>query len=464
MLALLNAERQASYDEADLSKPGGAFEPTLPNNRVMKIGEDGEYMSDWGQPTGPDDWNGLALAIYSFSLLGYSEEPLLTTEWLLEPDWNSLWLGLANWPKNEWDWHQTNHRTVDLGDMPYVHPDGTVLVVVAITGNSSDLLEQLIFGALPGEWLMFGHNPQHTRRSPYIGAQTNNVKWSYTTGGSIMSSPAIGADGTIYVGSHDDKLYAINPDGTEKWSYITGDSVYIWSSPAIGADGTVYVGIDEGLESDEGKLLAINPDGSLKWSYTTGGRVYSSPVIGVDGTVYVGSGYPDDCNLYAINPNGSLKWVYTTGAYVPSSPAIGVDGTVYVGSYDHKLYAINPSGTKEWEYATGDWVLSSPAIGADGTVYVGSYDGKLYAINPGGSLKWAYTTGIDDYVHSSPAIGADGTVYVGSGFGKFCAINPGGSLKWEYITGNGVQSSPAISADGTVYVGSFEGKLYAFGP
>ena len=30
--------------------------------------------------------------------------------------------------------------------------------------------------------------------------------------GSDQSSPAIGADGTIYVGSNDDNLYALNPE------------------------------------------------------------------------------------------------------------------------------------------------------------------------------------------------------------------------------------------------------------
>jgi outer membrane protein assembly factor BamB len=39
----------------------------------------------------------------------------------------------------------------------------------------------------------------------------------------------------------DNKLYAINPDGSQKWSFTTGD-IAIWSSPAIGADGTIYVG------------------------------------------------------------------------------------------------------------------------------------------------------------------------------------------------------------------------------
>jgi outer membrane protein assembly factor BamB len=36
-------------------------------------------------------------------------------------------------------------------------------------------------------------------------------------------------------------------------------------------------------------LYALNPDGSQKWSFTTGHDVDSSPAIGTDGTIYVGS-------------------------------------------------------------------------------------------------------------------------------------------------------------------------------
>ena len=58
-----------------------------------------------------------------------------------------------------------------------------------------------------------------------------------------VASPAIGADGTIFVGSCDRNLYALNPDGTQKWAFPTGD--YNASSPAIGADGTIYIYIGE---------------------------------------------------------------------------------------------------------------------------------------------------------------------------------------------------------------------------
>ena len=160
-----------------------------------------------------------------------------------------------------------------------------------------------------------------------LSGSSTVLKWKFQTGGPVRSSPAIGSNGTVYVGSL--YLYALNPDGTQKWKFQAGSSVC--SSPAIGSDGTVYVG------STNHYLYAINPDGTEKWKFKTGQGIASSPAIGSDGTVYVGS-YDD--YLYAINSNGIQKWKFQTGGSVYSSPAIGSDGTVYVGSYDNYLYAL----------------------------------------------------------------------------------------------------------------------------
>ncbi|MBO65993.1 MAG: hypothetical protein CL509_06925, partial [Actinobacteria bacterium] len=109
------------------------------------------------------------------------------------------------------------------------------------------------------------------------------VLWEFETGDPVSSSPAIGSDGTVYVGSWDHKLYAINgKTGVKLWEFETRFAVV--SSPAIGPDGTVYVG------SDDNKLYAINGKTGVKlWEFATGDEVYSSPAIGSDGTVYVGS-------------------------------------------------------------------------------------------------------------------------------------------------------------------------------
>ena len=102
---------------------------------------------------------------------------------------------------------------------------------------------------------MFRHDGQHTGRSLYNGPNNPVLKWNYATKGNVLSSPAIGTDGTVFVGSSDKKLYALNPDGSLKWSYT--NSVYAFSSsPSIGIDGTVFVGLGDG------KLYAIAEAGA----------------------------------------------------------------------------------------------------------------------------------------------------------------------------------------------------------
>ncbi len=188
-------------------------------------------------------------------------------------------------------------------------------------------------------WPMQGQNPQRTGQSPFAGPTRPVLHWTYLTGG-IYNSPAIGSDGTVYFGSQDNRLYAVNSSGGHRWTYHTGGGIY--NSPAIGSDGTVYVG------SLDNRFYAVNSAGMLRWSYSTGPiSSASSPAIGSDGTIYVGSDYDvgsDYCQFYAFNSRGTCRWSYQMpgmSSGVPKSPAIGSDGTVYVGSMANRLYAFN---------------------------------------------------------------------------------------------------------------------------
>ncbi len=71
-------------------------------------------------------------------------------------------------------------------------------------------------------------------------AQPGSLKWKVAIGGQILSSPVIAPGGDIFVGSHDDHLYAIGLDGNIRWAYETG--FWVQSTPAIGADEVVCVG------------------------------------------------------------------------------------------------------------------------------------------------------------------------------------------------------------------------------
>ncbi|MCB7128506.1 MAG: PQQ-binding-like beta-propeller repeat protein, partial [Candidatus Brocadiales bacterium] len=65
-------------------------------------------------------------------------------------------------------------------------------------------------------WPMYRLDARNTAQSQFPGSQTGKLKWSFKTGGPITSSPSIGPDGTVYVGSKDGKLYAVSPGGELK--------------------------------------------------------------------------------------------------------------------------------------------------------------------------------------------------------------------------------------------------------
>jgi len=219
-----------------------------------------------------------------------------------------------------------------------------VALITLFAGILLILLPGIVIGESP--WPMFRHDSQHTGRSPHPGVEDYLLEWSYNIGASI-SSPTVGADGTIYIQSAGCKIYALNPDGTLRWSYVfpfenneTPSSSR--SSPAIDTNGIIYVGLSYSLLYDDGeswvsgKLIALNPDGTLKWNYKSPNPqhyfyhlspIQSSPTIGSDGTIYFGAGR----QIYALNPDGTEKWYHDENfSFHTSSPAIGLARVSYL--------------------------------------------------------------------------------------------------------------------------------------
>jgi outer membrane protein assembly factor BamB len=400
----------------------------------------------------------------------------------------------------------------------WTSPDVPGVYQVAVTATNSNSLSTTANTSITmssGQpWPVFHRDLQSSGVSPYsTSSDTGALAWSYTTGGTVSSSPVIGADGTVYVGSSDDNLYALNMDGTLKWSFATGGAVSY--TPAIGSNGTVvYVG------SSDGQLYAVGTDGTLHWSHDTGadtangganiaadGTIYENysssvtdpflqvttsnvalhavnadgtgkwslslvqstslatrsvaiPAIAADGTVYVTASWIR-FQLLACDAEGTLQWQFggTTPGGTIGSPAIGADGTVFVGT-SAGLCAFSSTGALRWSVLDTDNLDSSaPALGSDGTVYIGGSAHRLYAVSSSGALNWSLSTNAS--ISSSPAIGYDGTIYIGSDDDNLYAVAPQGVMKWSLATGGPIRSSPAIGSDGTIYVGSEDDNLYA---
>lgn len=348
-------------------------------------------------------------------------------------------------------------------------------------------------GLQPGSpWPMPGFCPTRAGRSSRNGPQTNHVKWTFAMGGIASMSPAIAADGTIYVGSNDRTAYAIDPTGGVVWKARVGSNinrtgflvghdgtVYVgcadknvyafsptgmpkWTAPvaadvsftlAAGGDGSIYV---NGLPPSA--LFALAPDtGTPRWQLPS---IYgaSGVTVGLDGTLYVSG---DDANLHALKPaDGSSDWTAPlTGN--GSTPTVGDDGTVYV--VDTKtLHAFSPGGAQKWT-APVDGASDGVSLGPDGTVYVATLSGTLYAFTPAGAQRWTFARSGQGW-WQPPAIGADGTVYMGGTEHALYAVSSSGSLLWTVPTGAEIDSQPAIGADGTLYFVSSDFKLYAIGP
>jgi outer membrane protein assembly factor BamB len=124
--------------------------------------------------------------------------------------------------------------------------------------------------------------------------------------GEVFASMCLGPDGTVYVNAEDYNLHALNPDGSEKWSYQFDR----WGSdPLVRDDGMIIV---MGQVEGAGRVCAIRDNG------TTASLVWKSPKIlndltlnetnvniAPDGTIFVHSGDQPPLGLFALMGNGS---------------------------------------------------------------------------------------------------------------------------------------------------------------
>lgn len=212
--------------------------------------------------------------------------------------------------------------------------------------------------------------------------------WIASSAIDFNSTPAIAADGTIYAAATNLSIYAINPDGTQKWTAVYGlTGGFASSAIALANDGTVYLSAKLNTAGD-GVLKAYNPaDGTEKWSVTlTGTNVeQGGPAVAADGTVYLGN---TGGTMKAYNPaNGAELWSFAASGGIEVVPAIDNLGRIYFGTSTGNFYVLNSDGSLAYDMLDlGDKINSAAAIGSDGKIYVlatsgtGANSGKLYAL------------------------------------------------------------------------------------
>ena len=213
-----------------------------------------------------------------------------------------------------------------------INPDGTEKWKYTLTGYAKN-------------WAIGSDGTVYLRTSSMVyafdPANGNSPKWSINFTGSDKLS--IGNNGSIYISSNN-ILYALNPvDGSIQRSYTASNNFV--GSPAIAADGTIYI-------ASIGAFLALTDDGTnltVKWTYNDS-QIQSATsnrfgiIIGADGIIYTTNGLGAGAgtkygSIYALTPNGNLIWSYSNLGNTAQYGMIGSDGTLYVVSNAGILWA-----------------------------------------------------------------------------------------------------------------------------
>lgn len=359
-------------------------------------------------------------------------------------------------------------------------------------------------------WPKFRGDAAQTGRAhvaPRIGV---GAPWEVKTGKGIFSSPVVGGDGTVYIGSADRSFYAIKKDGSIKWTVQTGEVVD--SAALLDDKGRVYFGSGDGklraLDAETGKevwtmeaddpsvnkafirwfegnvaigpggtlyvpndnffLYAVDRDtGSVKWRYRMPDQTWSLPAVDAkSGNLYVGNNNLLPIlgkNTFAISSSGDTIWNASTLGTVAASPMVS-GGRVFMGAFDGYVRAYRQDdGELLWETPTRDHLYASVSLLPDGTVVQPGNDGTVYGLDPGtGAVRWTFD--VNEPIRSSVSVDTEGRMYFGAGDGRLYVLNPDGTLRWSMKLvsedRNDLNASPALSEDAIVIAGE-SGQIFS---
>lgn len=241
------------------------------------------------------------------------------------------------------------------------------------------------------------------------GSDADGPEWVHDVGGWVG---AVAEDRVFLTeewrGDSDGEGSITADDGDHLWSYGSTQGYSAFTDLTV-ADA-VYVGYgDDAVGSGAGELYAVEFDGTERWTVDTG-SVYERPRVG-DETVYVGS---DDGIVRSIDADtGEVLWrheVETTETGGPPDPTVeAVDGTAVYVATGH-LLALDPgTGDRLWRFGDEDASVSSVTVHR-GVAYVrDGYD--VRAVVDGEEL-WTTATDVELF----PRVTVDdGRVFVRAG-------------------------------------------------
>lgn len=265
-----------------------------------------------------------------------------------------------------------------------------------------------------------------------VDTATGRSLWQYPpqgTIGSVAGSPLVWGD-TVYVGSGsslDHRVYALDAStGAQKWRFETKNKV--WAGVATDGKNTLYVA------SLDHNVYALDMNGSLKWTFETQGAIASTPLY-ADGVLYFGS---SDGKLYAVNgASGERKWVFDADSWMWGTPLLD-RSTLFVGSLDNRVFALDvASGKALWaEPARTLGPVSVTPAKAAGLLAVADQEGRVYGLDPAtGEQRWVYVSEPKGAIFAQ-MVAQNDTLYVMPLNDRLISIDArSGSPVWVFRTG-----------------------------
>jgi outer membrane protein assembly factor BamB len=361
----------------------------------------------------------------------------------------------------------------------------------------------------PEPWSQFHANGSNQGFILVNSGIARQPKWSVPIGKVAYSSPALGANGDVYVGTTDGELVAVGSNGNLRWKKIIAVNSAIVSSPAVGLDNNIYI-ISVPKDPNtywSSTLHSVTPDGNINWSrnfpdgFTTGsaktwtsnGKTYvfvhitkvpyTQLVIfdqnsneihreNVCGAEITG-GYPIPSDWWRIFTGGMpfvfqtppstdpLGPLYPTVAIVdfknlsPDQPIIIVaDNACGIRAYQWSP----PKLSNKWNQYNRETMYSSPAVDGTGLVVVGRKDGHIVAYDMiTGAQQWDYDA--QEPIVATPALFAS-YVFAAS-LDHFHIIDSRDGRLAQKVDSKGHSvASPALTAN-HVYL-STDAGLYTF--
>jgi hypothetical protein len=342
-------------------------------------------------------------------------------------------------------------------------------------------------------WSEISNQPEYTIKPAvsdeslaFIGPASPSIKWGFQPPDAsrvppyarFVNQPALGPDGTIYFGAPNDftgkpRLYAVNPDGAEKWHYELAFGVP--STPTAAADGSVYFGSDD----QSADMTAANADSTQRWVNQISSRVYDVIIDG-EGNIYFLANNHGAISVTKLSPAGGLLWSTTNNPQFSMAfkPAIGPEGDIYLGTYDGvpNFYRLRSSdGTIVWnkrvDSSSSFWTFDPVYDKESGRFYASVRDfGEIldFDTTAGGAINRtmfeysAKPTTKTAVLNDLLVLGVDFSwINPASGSAVYALNKSDKSIAWTFPVDSRVNKEIVVDADGNLYFATHNGLVYS---